>query len=82
MIHRLLYTIRLPDNGIFGFTDYGNNTPHIPTPPSPLYTPASPGISAPPRFVSVSGDSVGSISQALRVATSRPSSGAHYTDYE
>ena len=75
MIHRLLYTIRLPDNGIFGFTvtDYDNNTPHIPTPPSPVDTPVSPGISAPPRFVSVSGDSVGSISQAHRVATSRPS---------
>ena len=75
--------VRLPDNGIIVFTvtDYGNNTPHTPTPQQPVNTRSSPGISVLPRFGRTAVDNVNNISRERRVATSRPSSGAHYTDY-
>jgi hypothetical protein len=73
--------VRLPDNGIIVFTDYGNNTPHTPTPQQPVNTQVSPGISVLPRFERSVVDSVNNISRERRVATSRPSSKAHYTDY-
>jgi len=73
--------VRLPDNGIIGFTDYGNNTPHTPTPQQPVNTQVSPGILVLPGFGRTAGDNVNNISRERRVATSRPSSGAHYTDY-